>query len=305
VKELGIQPSSSKWIMTHGQINGKESPCVLKHLMKNGFEEWHLIQEKNKIKIPFYDLGDGKNVYMMTGHSQWNSTHHPFVSCKCKRGEGVKEGFFCKKWLDEEYVEHVKKSGDRWDIKENISNARGSEYNKSAHMSWNDERNYGVSNFGSLPEKYQLSNLRLDVFHIRGNVVKIFLSYIQKLFDNNYHNIEPFACFLFMLKGWTDYEVSPWIIGDSLSRLKGIHTKEFVKNIPNVIALLQSLCQPHEVEHFNKSLETFMLVSVILSLVLIDDFDAVKKFNIHLDQKIQEHWSRDQIAKAIILLYKK
>eukprot|EP00957_Ditylum_brightwellii_P193704 14750590-Ditylum_brightwellii.AAC.1 len=77
--------------------------------MEYRFQEWHEIQKKKEKKIPFYELGDGKCLYMMIGHYQWNVTHHLFIGYKYRRGGGVNEGYSCKTWSDEEYMEAVKK----------------------------------------------------------------------------------------------------------------------------------------------------------------------------------------------------
>ena len=37
----------------------------------------------------YYDLHDGKMLYLLTQHSVWNRKEHPFLLCECGRGEGV------------------------------------------------------------------------------------------------------------------------------------------------------------------------------------------------------------------------
>ena len=37
----------------------------------------------------FHDMHDAKMVCIMTQHSSWSRKNHPFLLCKCQRGEGV------------------------------------------------------------------------------------------------------------------------------------------------------------------------------------------------------------------------
>ena len=68
------------------------------------------------------------------------------------------------------------------------------------------------------------------MFHAKTNIVKILLNHIRELMTDSYTNIEQFSLALYNLKDWGDYEVSPWISGDSLARLKGRHSKSFTES---------------------------------------------------------------------------
>eukprot|EP00957_Ditylum_brightwellii_P085586 6510206-Ditylum_brightwellii.AAC.1 len=60
-------------------------------------------------------------------------------------------------------------------MRDTITLTRKYAYDRAAHKSWIDERNFVVSHFGIVPDSYQISKLRYDVLHDRGNVVKLFL----------------------------------------------------------------------------------------------------------------------------------
>ena len=98
------------------------------------------------------------------------------------------------------------------------------------------------------------------------------------MLDGNYTNLEQFAFFLQTLKNWGDYEISPWLTGDGVTRLKGVHIKQFVKQVDDVTTMLSALCLPHEVKEINRALQAFAKVSKILSFVFIDDYNDVKEF---------------------------
>ena len=51
-------------------------------------------------------MGDGKNIYMLTGHGYWNQTHHPFL-CFCKKGESGNSDHVCREVTTEKYKELI------------------------------------------------------------------------------------------------------------------------------------------------------------------------------------------------------
>ena len=48
-----------------------------------------LEESEKRDNYHYYDLHDGKMLYLLTQHSMWNRKEHPFLICDCKRGEGV------------------------------------------------------------------------------------------------------------------------------------------------------------------------------------------------------------------------
>ena len=82
-------------------------------------------------------------------------------------------------------------------------------------------------------------------------------------------------CFLQTLKNWGDFEILLWITGDGVARLKGVHIKQFVKQVNDVTIMLSALYLPHDVKHINIALQSFEKVSKIISF-LIDNYNSVK-----------------------------
>ena len=60
-----------------------------------GFDIYDLLRHRVKLgviltfQISCYDLRDGKMIYLLTQHALFNCKHHPFLLCKCRRGEGI------------------------------------------------------------------------------------------------------------------------------------------------------------------------------------------------------------------------
>ena len=132
-------------------------------------------------KYFFYDLHDGKMLYLLTQHAQWNRKFHPFLLCKCKRGEGVSDPNHVCKIIDKsEQLTLYDRSKSRWERKK----ARDPTYNFGKHMNWIDENNHGCSHFGIHPELLPRKNLRFDTFHLKCGITKKLMNYLRKFMLN-------------------------------------------------------------------------------------------------------------------------
>ena len=302
-KYLGISPLSATSIITQCQINGPENRGILYALTCERFTKFQELEQYEGTDLPFYDMAAAKALYMLLGHSHWSRKNRPFLGCACGKGNGANDGHSCVSWTDETYSEHEQKSITRWNKRNAISRLRNKEYNVSDHRTWCDEKNQGICHFGVVPESYKFASyLRYDVFHGRGNVAKKMIAYVRKVLDGNYTNLEQFALYLQTLKSWGDYEISPWITGDGVARLKGIHLKEFVKNTDDITNLLANLCLPHEVKDLNCALKAYAKVSKMLGHIFIDNYDDVKMYV--ADSTLNSSSSKDDVAQAFSSAYK-
>ena len=85
-----ITAGSSLNILTWKQLAGTESFATMMPAVKEYFEEKKILKDTTKNKNYFYyDMHDGKMLYLLTQHSLWNRKYNPFLLCTCKRGEGV------------------------------------------------------------------------------------------------------------------------------------------------------------------------------------------------------------------------
>ena len=127
--------------------------------------------------LSFYDLHDGKMLYLLTQHSQWNRRHHPYLLCTCYRGDGVKDESHKCMWLsNEEQINLVDRSNHRWAKKrEQVGDTN---YTQSMHRDWIDENNKGVSHFGVDSYSLPRHNLRFDIFHMKCSVTKKLMTYL-------------------------------------------------------------------------------------------------------------------------------
>ena len=175
-------------------------------------------------------------------------------------------------------------------------------------MDWVDERNYGVSHFGVFPVEYNINNLRYDIFHGRGNVVKCILKNIRKLLSNNYLGISKFGKALANLPGWGITQIEPWVFSSNVSVLKGKHTKLFTCNIHYIVESLKDILPEYLTNDLCDALKTFEKMSKIISLIIIDKFENVKEFfddDENLAINISKTHIKQEIADAFITKYKK
>ena len=81
-------------ILTQQQILADEKLENIIPVVESMCEEKSQLMEKansivNGCNFNFYDMHDAKMLYLMTQHSSWSRKNHPFLLCKCQRGEGV------------------------------------------------------------------------------------------------------------------------------------------------------------------------------------------------------------------------
>ena len=131
--------------------------------------------------ISYYDLHDGKMLYLLTQHSLWNRKHHPFLLCTCMRGEGViNDNHTCKLISDKDYLVRFKRSERRWNLKQKQVGI--DKYTNANHLDWIDEKNVGVSHFGIHPTLLPLSNIRFDTFHMKCSITRKLMTLLCGLF---------------------------------------------------------------------------------------------------------------------------
>ena len=98
INEKKIRAGESFNILTWMQVIGKENyELVSSSLKKSKYWEDRKDLMEGRMKLPglenskvfCYECHDGKMLYNMTQHSQWNRKNHPFLLCKCRREDGL------------------------------------------------------------------------------------------------------------------------------------------------------------------------------------------------------------------------
>lgn len=215
---------------------------------------------------------------MLTCHSAWNRRYHPFLCCACKRGDAGNPGHKCVPFTNNQYRQKYEKSLERWEKRDIISAMTTRQYTIEMHKDWCDQHNAGITHVGVVPNSYNIDNICFDVFHGRGNVVKIVLSYLRNLLEGNVDALENFCEFFLSLRYWSDYEVTPWLLNKPNSRLKGRHTKEFTRKIQLVIRKIKQTLIGNEVDYLCSALAMYSKINLFLGYTIIDNWIRGNKF---------------------------
>ena len=124
-------PNLSEYIESWFTLrNGDQS--ILPHIRK--YIEDEIARDK---KIFFYELHNAKMHFFMTKHSQWIRKYHPFLRCKCLRGEAITNDNIhsCEIMDDATVLSFYNRSLNRWDSKSSRDPTR---YDKDKHCDWCD-----------------------------------------------------------------------------------------------------------------------------------------------------------------------
>ena len=148
-------------------------------------------------------------------------------------------------------------------------------YDYKAHRDWCSEFNSGICHIKSMTEDYPISSFCSDVFHGRGGVIKVQLRYVRRIMEGNSRALSVFATYLRNMKHWDGYVVDPWEANDTLQRLKGKYTKEFISNTTDIVTLLKQLIPGTRTDKFCTCLVSFECVHEILGIIIIDNYDDV------------------------------
>ena len=89
-----ISTAESFNILTWQQIVADEKLENVIPAIESIYEEKSRLRANSKSIVDgcnfnFYDMHDGKRLYLMTQNSLWSRKNYPFLLCKCNRGNGV------------------------------------------------------------------------------------------------------------------------------------------------------------------------------------------------------------------------
>jgi len=235
IKEKGATPASSFNILIWQQYIGDENRSNLfpaltdvyarkRHIRENGMEKF------KDGSVFFYDLHDGKMLYLSTQHSLFNRKHHPFLLCKCQRGQGLVDSeHICEPISHTEQVRFWERSKRRWDSKRSRSGAAS--WSMKNHVDWIDENNVGISHFVFHPNELRRDSLRFDVFHLRCSITRRLMVYLRKFMIKQ--TTEVMCQFSeLLLTFWPEYNVLLWNISKPFASLTGSELLSFIKHTP-------------------------------------------------------------------------
>jgi hypothetical protein len=250
---------------------GEEKCSTLFPVLEKIFEEKTNLMER-KPNISIYEMHDGKMHYLLSQHTLYNCKHHPYILCKCRRGQGVTNPDHTCVWLThEEQCSNYKRSKDKWDRKLSQLAVLGKTYTRTKHMQWCDEFNLGISHFGLPPQIFNRRNIRFDIFHQRGSITRCLMLYLRKFIM--LQSEEVMNSFSTLLETfWRPYLVEIWNLNKPFTSYKGMDILEFILHIPDVIEFLSENFEGMEtIQIFSRGLELWKDLSAFMNIVKIDN----------------------------------
>ena len=229
-------------IFTWQQIMAEETHSTMLPAVTSVFTERELVKKSESSVLPgvnsisFYDMHDGKMLYLLTQHSAWNRKHHPFLLCKCKRGDGVRNPYHeCVRISHGDQIKYFNHSKKRWE--ERSDDDAGLQYTMEMHKNWIDEKNYGISHFGIHPDKLCRDNIRFDIFHMKSAITKKIMAYLRVfMLSQSDESVDKFSKLL--LRFWGEYHEWVWSNNKPFSSFQGNELAAFRKNIPIIVNFL-------------------------------------------------------------------
>ena len=217
-------------------------------------------------------------------HSKWNRKHHPFILCKCKRGDAVKnlENHTCQIIIDEDQIKYYNKSATKF---EQCYSNTCSRDNLKKHCDWADKKNYGITHFGLHPKLLPNSRVAFDNLHNRLSNVRKFWDYVRNHVDvHGYDLQEKFTNIL--KKELSDYYVQCHDAGKSLAVMHGEQINSFIILTPVIINFLkQSFELTSKLNSIIEMLETHPLIDKFLRIARVIDANA--DLNTQEEQKLK------------------
>ena len=279
-----ITAGNSRHILTWQQVMGTESLDMLMPSLSSYFQERLEVSEDSMFdNWFFYDLHDGKMLYLLTQHSLWNRKTKPFLLCSCSRGEGVENNLDhrCKIINHNDQVKYYQLSKDKF---EQMETSTTTKYTLKQHLKWVDEENEGISHFGVHPDLMPRHNIRFDTFHLKCSVTRRLMNNLREFMMNQSTEIiETFnrtvlKCF------WNVWHIHVWNNMKSFSKFTGNELALFVSNVSKVNEFISNnFIDVQETRDLMSGLSKWKDIFKFLGITIIDNEqqsypDEINKF---------------------------
>ena len=276
-----VTGGASSHILTWQQLRAKESIHTMMPAVKSYFEEKKILRQSEEYsRYFFYDLHDGKMLYLLCQHSQWNRKKNPFLLCKCNRGEGVRNNanHVCTWLTHDEQIESYERSKRRWNRKRSQPIPRkGKEYKVKDHMNWADDSNLGVSHFGIHPDLLPRDGIRFDTFHMKCAITRKLMGYIRRFMLNQATDVLESFITDVLGKFWNDFHLYVWKNKKNFSSFQGNELALFIVHTNDIVAYLKdSFDETEELQHMIEGFTLWVDIFKFLGTTYIEDSEKYK-----------------------------
>ena len=277
INEGKATAGSSSNILTWQQLRGKESVRTMLPAVRSYFEEKRVVRNSTeRNRYSFYDLHDGKMLYLLTQHAQWSRKQNPFLLCKCSKGQGVSanRNHVCTKIPHEEEITLYDRSKQRWDGKRR----RDPKYTLKKHLDWIDSSNHGVSHFGLHPDLLPRHGIRFDTFHMKCAITRKLMGYLRKFLLNQSTDVIDDFLKVVLKNFWKDFHLFVWKNKKDFSSFVGNELALFVGNTTRVVKFLSDNFEDNneQVNDIKEGLKLWLKIFKFLGISVIQNRDEYK-----------------------------
>ena len=287
INTRSVTAGSSHNILTWQQLNATESLYTMMPSVKEYFTNKKVLRnDQNRNNYWYYDLHDGKMLYLLTNHSLWNRKYNPFLLCTCGRGEGVRNTeHICVPKSHEQQIQSWNRSEKRWKLKKagelvEVLSTSKKYYTYKAHLDWIDKNNDGVSHFGLHPNLLPRDGIRFDVFHMRCAITRKLMNYLRCfLLEQSNAVIDSFLCSV-LKKFFNDYHIYIWKHKKSFSSFQGNEIALFVANKESINKFLSSnLVSTQKLQDICAGLTLWLDIFKFLAITSVKEGEGAEYLN--------------------------
>ena len=233
-----VSAGSSKHILTWQQLMGQETLCTVVASVTKYLEDKKKFRTENESRSNYYcyELHDGKMLYTITKHSQWNRRNFPYLLCKCGRREGVinNDTHKCVILSDDEQKRLYNRSERKWNYKSDKRIKEGKTYEMKEHLDWVDINNDGCSHFGIDPDLFPRSGIRFDTFHMKCAITRKMMGFTRSFLLNQTKDIIDLFSSKILKSFYNDYHLYIWENRKGFSSFVGNELVLFVANTSSI-----------------------------------------------------------------------
>ena len=170
-------------------------------------------------------------LYLLTQHSTFTRKHHPFLLCKCRRGECFRnKNHKCNMLSTKEYKKLYDKSKKIYGI---------TCVGVKEHKDWCDEYNFGLS-----PDIFPLEYISIDVFHCRCAVTRRIQHHLRMFMIKQ----EPMIKVEFtklLMSFWSEYKIIIWNCNKPFTCFIGSDLLKFIMASDKIVGFMKKFLMKH------------------------------------------------------------
>ena len=159
------------------------------------------------------------------------------------------------------------------------TNSRFPDYSEKDHKDYCNRYNSGITHFGITPERLDIENMFIDIFHLRSGITRKMLHYLRHIIDGMHISVQK-VFFSYFTNLWDNnkYFLSQFHNNKPLLRVQGKHVLAWIKDMPTFLGLIDiHLEETVEITAFLNACKEWKKISEFMNMVAIENVDEYKQ----------------------------